>query len=294
MNISFERGTPLRYAVHPVPGAFINRDFCFGPAAFFRHAAGLAMPLFLAAGMDKWEIFTLNRPVIHILWEDELPGDDLKPWIGSDAMLRFETRNRFKVQERELNPRLRTGIMTQDLTFETKVPAMVRLQEAFRTIDSHTNSLSPLCVTCWLTVPGYKLDEERMVCFRRLSGLKNMPLICYTDPPNAHTLSLNHSWVTEYQQHYGLQVPKEAMRKDLKNYARLCKPFLLARTRQRELKYSHYIWLDFDYLRYPVYTNSAMDWETVCRDRIMMALVDGRPDPSMISIPEDRLEPLCR
>ena len=72
-----------------------------------------------------------------------------------------------------------------------------------------------------------------MAGFRRLSSLQNLPLLCYTDPPNAQALSLNHDAVTEYHQHYGLQVPREAMREDLLNYTHLCKPFLLARTRQR-------------------------------------------------------------
>ena len=294
LDLHFDRGTPLRYARHPVPGAFINPDFCFAPAAFFRAVAGTELPLFLAAGAAKWEIYTLNRPVIHILWENELPRESLKPHLDSEALRRFEIRNRFQVRDRELPARLRAGVMTWDLGFETKVPAMVRMQEALRTLDSRTSPCTPLCVTFWLSVPGERLDEQRMACFRRLSSLQNLPLQCYTDPPNAQALSLNHGNVTEYRHHYGLQVPKEIMRQDLLNYTHLCKPFLLARTRQRELRYSHYIWLDFDYLRYPVYEKSAMDWQTVCRDRIMMALVDGRPEPSMFSVPEDRLEPLCR
>lgn len=231
--MSFERGTPLRYARHPVPGAFINPGFCFAPAAFFRYMAAQDMPLFLAAGAGKWENFTLNRPVIHILWEDELPRESLASWMDTDVMNRFETRNRFSMTEGVLPARLRAGVMTWDLTFDTRVPAMVRMQEALRTLDSKTSKLSPLCVTCWLTVPGEKLDEQRMACFRRLSSLQNLPLQCYTDPPNAQSLSLSHDRVMEYRHHYGLQVSKEAMRQDLLNYTRLCKPFLMARTRQR-------------------------------------------------------------
>ena len=84
------------------------------------------------------------------------------------------------------------------------------------------------------------------------------------------------------------------MRYDLKNYMKLCKPFMLERSCQNTLTYTHYIWLDFDYLSYPAYEKAALDWETVCRDRIMMSVVDNVPDTSMISVPQDRLEPLCR
>ena len=128
LNISYERGTPLRYARHPVPGAFINPDFCFAPANFFRHMARQELPLFLGAGAGRWQIYTLNRPVIHILWENELPQEALKPCLQDEAMAHFEARNRFHVRDRELPPRLRTGVMTQDLSFETRVPAMVRMQ----------------------------------------------------------------------------------------------------------------------------------------------------------------------
>lgn len=78
MQIYFRRGTPLRYAVHPVPSAFLNPDFCFAPATFFRTMARNEGPRFLAAYKEHWDIYTLHRPVIHMLWDNEIQPASLR------------------------------------------------------------------------------------------------------------------------------------------------------------------------------------------------------------------------
>ena len=78
------------------------------------------------------------------------------------------------------------------------------------------------------------------------------------------------------------------------NYVRLCKPFLLAQSREKMLGHSHYVWVDFGYLRYPVYERAALDWAELCTDRITLAVVDGQVDTSMIVMPQGQVLPLCR
>ena len=291
--LHFRRGTPLRYAMHPVPSAFLNPDFCFAPATFFRAMAREEGPLFLRAFRCRWDLYTLHQPVIHTQWDMEINAVSLRGLAEDEGVSRFEARTGTHLAERQLSPRVRCGILTPDMTFETRVPTATRLQEALRNLDNRATSLDPLCVTAWLSVPQVTLDEPRMICFRRLSAMKNLPLLCYTDPANSGRIGLSHGVIQEYKRYYGLSVPDDVLRADLLNYVKLCKPFLLQRTRQNSLRYSHYLWLNFDYLTYPAYEKAALDWETVCRDRIMLALVNGRPDTGMISVPEDRLEPLC-
>lgn len=293
-RLHFQRGTPLRYARHPQRGAFVHPDFCFGPSAFFRSMSRERGPLFLAACQNKWNIYTLHRPVLRMLWDEEIPPADLRGWDGMPGARRFETRFGVKPAQKQLSAMARCGLFTPDLSFATRVPMMVRMQEAFRNLDNRMSPVEALCVTAWLKTPGTPLDEQRMLCFRRLSAMKNMRLTCFTDASSAHRVMLSHPDVLEYKRRYGLPVPDEAMLQNLPNYVRLCKPFMLAQLRERELACSHYVWIDFDYMRYPAYDRAAMDWETVCGSRIVMATVEDEMDPSMFSVPQEMLEGLCR
>lgn len=292
-RLAFHRGTPLRYACHPQRSAFLHRDFCFAPAAFFRGLAGAQEPLFLWAYQTRWQLYTLHRPVIRLLWDDPLPPADVRAIDPEDAAI-FESRFGIRFAEKQLSPMIRCGIFEPDLTFETRVPLGVRLHEAVRSVRLRSPALSPLCVTAWLSVPGTPLDERRMLAFRRLSRLRSLALLCFSDHENAPRITLSHPNVLDFKRRYGLEAPDALIQADYGNYVRLCKPFLLAQSREKFMLHSHYIWLDFDYLRYPVYERTALDWRELCTDRICLAMVGDQPDTSMLVLPQERIEPLCR
>ena len=292
-QLHFRRGTPLRYAVHPVPSAFLHPAFCFAPAAFFRAVARRGGPTFLAAYAERWDIYTLHRPVIHMLADSDVPLVSLRGLEEHPGLDRFEARTGVHVAQRRLSPRAECGIITTDMSFESRVPMATRVQEALRDLDNRVTKIDPLCVTAWLTLPDVKLDEQRMIRFRRMCAMKNVQLVCYADTASAGKIALSFPQVQEYRRYYGLDVPSAAAREDLRNYIKLCKPFLLARAAQNSLRFSHYLWVDFDLLHYPAYERAALDWETICRDRVMMAVVDGRPDTSMIAVPQRLLEDVC-
>ena len=59
-------------------------------------------------------------------------------------------------------------------------------------------------------------------------------------------------------------------------------------------RHTHYIYVDLDYPRYPVYERAAVDWFVLCSDRICLALVNGQPDLSMVVVPSALVEDLSR
>ena len=107
-------------------------------------------------------------------------------------------------------------------------------------------------------------------------------------------LTAVHPNVLEYKSRYGLPVAEDVSSAEALNYVRLCKPFLLAQSREKMLGHSHYIWVDFGYLRYPVYDRAALAWENLCTDKIVLATVDGQLDMSMIVMPQQHVLPLSR
>ena len=257
-RLCFHRGTALRYAVSPLRSAFIHPDFCFASAGFFREMAREgeahpASPLFLRAHRCKWEAYTLHRPLMQMKWDFPLPTVrvDTDEENQQGSLTRFEKRFSLRFREQKLSAMARQGVFTADLSFPVQPSAAVRLQEAAREVRSRRSRVNPLCVTAFLSHPQPEdsLKEEYMSWFARLARLKNLALLAYADGPSVRQLTAIHPNVLEYKRRYGLPVEEDVPASQALDYVRLCKPFLLAQSREKMLGHSHYIWLDFGYLR---------------------------------------------
>ena len=297
-SVCFHRGTPLRYAERPLRSAFIHPDFCFAPAGFFREMLEEDGPLFLAAFRRKWEVYTLHRPLLHALYD--MPVPSCPPFLAEEGavpgLIRFEKRFSLRFSSRQLSAMARQGVFTADLTFPVHVPYAVRAQEALREVMGARRKSSPLCVTAFLSLPlpGANLREQYLCWFGYLSGLKNLPLLCYGDGETTRLIVPRHPNVLEYKRRYGLPIEGDIPPEEAMNFIRLCKPFILAQSREKFLHHSHYIWMDFGYLRYPVYERAAIEWDNLCGDTITLATVDGEPDLSMLVVPDRLVLTLCR
>lgn len=297
-QLCFHRGTALRYARVPQRSAFLHPDFCFASSAFLREMAeDTAQPLFFRAHCARWDAYTLHTPVIRMMWDQPLMPES--PVITTEEdkvqLSRFEKRYGLRIALRQLTAQARQGVFTADLRFLMHVPYPVRLQEKLREIRYRRSKVNPLCVTALLIRPQMEdsLKEEYLSWFGYLVGMKNIALLAYAEGAVCRQLTAIHPNVLEYKQRYGLPV-KDVPEEDALRYVRLCKPFLLGQSREKMLGHSHYVWVDFGYLRYPVYAGASINWDEVCTDRITMATVDGRLDPSMIVIPQQHVLPICR
>lgn len=298
-RVCFQRGTPLRYATLPERSAFLHPDFCFGPQGFFRAMAEAEPPLFLSAYQQKWELFTLHRPLLHMLSDAPVPPEGVPcggDGVPAPGVSRFESRFGLRFAQRQLSPMIRMGVFHADLTFPVHVPYAVRAQEALREAALVRSRAKPLCVTAYQALErrSEHLPEQYMCWFGYLKALKNLTLLCYGDGESVRKLALRHPNVMEVKRRAMLPVQSPVQAEDELNYLKLSKPFLLARSREKFLEHTHYIWMDFGCLRYPVYERAALDWDVICTDRIVLATVDGQPDGSMIVVPDARLLTLCR
>lgn len=298
-RLCFHRGTPLRYASVPQRSAFIHQDFCFAPSAFFREMLREEGPLFLAAFRRKWDVYTLHRPLIHLAGDVPLLPCEVPPHLADSqapGVSRFEMRFGMRLAERKLTAMARQGVFTADLTFPVHIPWTIRAQEALRDVMIRKGKASPLCVTAYVTLPqpGANLPEQYLCWFSYLSRLKNLSLLCYGDGDSARKIMPMHPNVLEYKRRHGLPVDREIPPDEGLNFLKLSKPFILARSREKFLNHSHYVWMDFGCLRYPAYERSVIDWSQVCREKIVLATVDGVPDGSMLVVPDSMLLTLCR
>jgi hypothetical protein len=143
-------------------------------------------------------------------------------------------------------------------------------------------------------LPGQELTELEMVRFRRLAGLKNMALLCYADGACIQRVLLSHPNCLEFHRRYGVNVQRRLEKKELADYIRLSRPAVLAASREKFPGHSHYLFVEFDIIHYPIFNGSALDWSVICTDRIVMGMVNRKPDLSMMCVPEERVIPLKR
>ena len=300
-SLRFHRGTPLRYAVRPERCAFLHPDFVFGPVGFFRETlrawAEDGQPLWLQAMTLRYPLFTADDPALHLV--DDHPLPPCPPPARDEALVRFETHFGVDFMNRTLDAKAQVGIYSGDLTAEARVPLSVRMQEGFRRADQWLTPpgrrARPMLVTCWITLPEtLEARSPMMAGFRRLAAMRHVTLTCFADARSKRQLVLTHPNVLEFRQRHGLPTAEPVTQQNALNYTRLSKAFLLQQAKDVYPGHTHYVWINFDYLRYPVYEGAALDWETFCGGRISLALVGGEPDLSMIAVPTGRLEALCR
>ena len=288
------RGVPLRYAAAPELCALIHPAFCFAPAAFYRDRAEEDCEPFLAAFRRRWAVFTLASPCLRLVCDSPAPPIEPPP-ESAEALRRFAVHFGIDFEHRVLTARAREGLYRSDLQVPTRVSARMRLQESLRLLDNISSKLTPLTVTAWLTLPDAEdLPEQELARFRRLAAMRNVPLVCYADGAGIKRILPGFPNTRAYKSRYGLPSDIPLNRENASTYFRLSRPFLLAAAREHDMRHSHYVWMDFGYLRYPVWERAAVDWDNVCGERIVLAMVNGVPDLSMFSVPDALVLTLCR
>ena len=293
-SLVFKKGMPIRYAGMPLPSAFLHPGFCFGPAGFFNAMAGEPTPRFLAAHRLGWRLMTLHRPAVRSIREMPVPGCGLP-----DSLAGCEDFQRdFAVDliNHTVSARARTGLFSVDLSYPMKTPVAVRFQEMLRARAAGRGTAVPMMVTAMIDglESRDQLPEETMHSFAMLCAVKSIPLLCFADGAHMRRVAPLLANILEYKPRYGLRLPKDNNNNNRPAGSQeLSKIFLLAQAREKFLSHTHYGWLDPDVLRWPVSERAALQWDTICQDRVVLATVDSIPDPSAVIVPEQYVLPLC-
>lgn len=289
-ELTFRHGTPLKYTAGQERGPFLHPDFVFAPAGFFRAMAEeSADPLFLRAFAQGWNSYALMKPVIRLVWDVPVAPcrvDPAHPLCEEFAQV-------FGVDFRTgaLSAQSRRGMVSEELNFRMKVPFSVKAQEAIRLWQQNRQQSAgktpqPLCVTLYTA----GMPEETRRWLERLAGLKHLPLLAYADPLLLRRITDFLPNVMEFKARYMMDLPVDAPQ----IVQQLSKAAILAKARDRELTHSHYIWLDADCVQIPLYSGTVFRWKQVCTDKIVIAMVNGEPDPTMFTIPDGMVLTLAR
>lgn len=288
-ELTFCHGTPLKYTAGAERGPFLHESFAFAPAGFFRALADSDDPRFLCAFDAGWHLYALSKPIIRLVWDVQTPPCRVSP--DDPRCEGFAQVFGVDFRTGTLSAQSRRGMLSEELNFRLRVPMSVRLRERMRLSRQHRMQASgkapqPLCVT--LCPP--EMPQESMRWLKRMAGLKHLPLLAYADPLLLRKMTDFLPNVMEFKARYMMDLPVDAPQV----IRTLSKASILARARDRELTHSHYIWLDADCVQAPLYAGTVFRWENVCADKIVIAMVNGEPDPTMFCVPDALVLPLAR
>ena len=284
------KGTPLRYAEKPQRALLLSPGFCFGPAAFFRAAEHSGDAPWITALREGWQPMTLHRPLLRQNGPYELPPFPCPQAFAEEMEL--GTQYGVHADTREAEARARTGLFSTDLSYPMRPPAAVRAQEAAKA-QARVRAV-PLMVTAMLPhLMGHEpTPEETMHDFAMLCSIKALPLVAFGDTAHLRWMEPLLANTVEFKKRYGLRLPEKLADQPPERLMPLSKAALLAQARERQLNHTHYGWLDPDALRWPVAPFASLQWDAVCTDAIVLAIVDGKPDTTAVIVPENYVLPL--
>lgn len=290
-ELTFRHGMPMQYTAAVERGPFLHPDFAFGPAAFFRAMAeDSPVPLFLRAFDAGWHLYAPIKPAIRLVWDVPVFPCRVDPALPMCEGFRKTFGVDFA--NGTLSAQSRRGMLSEELDFRMKVPFAVRAKDTMLRLKQKIpfvgpkNPPEPLCVTLYTSA----MPEETGRWLQRLAGLKHLPLLAYAEPLLLRQITDFLPNVMEFKPRYMMDIPVDAPQV----LQTLSKATILARARDRELTHSHYVWLDADCVQIPLYDGAYFRWEKVCTDRIMLAMVNGQPDPTMFTVPDKLILTLAR
>ena len=292
-RVLLRRGCTLCFARDNERTAWLHPDFCFAPAAFFRSLQDEAWPPSLAAFEKRWSLYTLRLPLLCTQVSQPLPPPIVLP--ETPALPRFGKHFGIDFSACLVSPSAYTGLPEANLRPALRVPFRHRVEETFRSLSLTNNRLKPLLVTVCDDMP-YR-DEVRASQaegFRRLVSLREGVALLYCGDIWRKTLTRAHPNTLPLTPGCLLPVSLPMGEESKRRQLSLSKAQTLLRADGHMPGMSHLVWTDFGQPAWLTDSKAALNWQALCTDRIVMAEVDGVPDPSCFCVPAPLLTPLAR
>lgn len=289
-------GMPLRYAIAPQRCMLINPECCYAPSAFFRQMAENMSPLYLEAFRKEWRPYIPSGVWIRSVF----PPKELVFGVPEDEESRECLKRLDRFYDTDLNGHAvtgccRQGINVRDLIWRKRVPLREKAVNAGIRFTRKRKGPMPLFVTCRLKTDNeLHSPEENAAFFRMLADIREMVLLCYADEESIHEVELKMPNVAGYRTGLEIYTDRPMRPEERKRKSKASRMQLLLHSREKVPGMSHWIWLEPDILQYPVNPDTALRLEQICTDRIVIGTIRGKPDPSMIAVPDLLLEILCR
>lgn len=292
------RGLPLVCSAAPVRTMVADPALLFGRTGLLKKIDRRREVLSLAAHIAGIPVYALDRPV---LWPQKaLP----KRWFRRpDAeLLRIPTVQRFEqlsglcAEPGALSLRYTWGLYNATESYAQKLPVGLAVKGGLRNLLQKVDRPDvPHLISAFVDLPKpSKPHEVYMLRFTYLNALKNLPLTLYTGGSCERYLRGLCPNARSYPERNVL--PRDYLRRKMtpKDHLGRSKWLLMRKTAIENPTFTHVAWINMDMLHYPICPDVLPDFSPLMDDRIHLAVVNGKPDPSFIVAPAHRLGLICR
>lgn len=296
--VQIVRGLPLVCSAAPVRTMVADPALLFGRPALLDKIDRRSELLSLAAHIANIPVYALDRPV---LWPVKAlpkrwfrrPGEEL---LRIHAVMRFEQLAGFRNEPGALSLRYNWGLYNASETYEQKLPGALYLKGGLRNLLKKADRPDvPHLISAFVDLPKpSKPQEVYMLRFTYLNALKNLPLTLYTGGSCERYLRGLCPNARSYPERGVL--PRDYLHRKMrpKDHLGRSKWLLMRKTALENPSFTHVAWINMDILHYPICPDVLPDFSPLMDDRIHLALVNGKPDPSFIVAPVHRLGLICR
>ncbi len=287
------RGLPLVCSAAPVRTMVVDPALLFGRISLLKKIDRQREVLSLAAHVAETPVYALDRPVfwpVQVLPERcfRFPGPEL---TRLPAVQRFLQLAGFRNQPGALSLRYRWGLYNATESYAQKLPAGLAVRSKLRNMFQKADEPDvPHLVSAFVDLPGpSKPHEVYMLRFTYLNALKNMPLTLYTGGSCERYLRGLCPNARSYPERTVLPRDYLQRRMSPKDHLGRSKWLLMRKTAVENPTFTHVAWINMDILHYPLCPDVMPDFSPLMDDRIHLAVVNGKPDPSFIVAPAHRL-----
>lgn len=290
--IHFHKGIPLFRAQRPQRCAFLNPWFCFAKPAFFECMAQKNdVPAYLRPFHSGFTLYTLHDPCVLTLFEQRI--EPIKqPAMSEESPFRKTIASFVENYHLPDSPSATLGIYTPDLQFDMDISFSYKVRERIRQHRFSMSRHSPLFVAAYhdmtCDVPSVPAIYESR--FRNLARLVNLPLALFIKSRMAFSVKRYFYNVYDYQRAYGLNVRMT----EVNEYTRflLSKFNLLLNSSALFPHHTHYVYINFGYVRFPIYSGMAINFDAIMDDKVHIARVNDFLDTTCFTVPKPLLTTL--
>ncbi len=296
--VQIVRGLPLVCSAAPVRTMVADPALLFGRPSVLQKIDRQGEVLSLAAHIANIPVYALDRPVFWPVkalpkrWFRR-PGEELK---RIHSVMRFEQLAGFCNEPGALSLRYNWGLYNASESYGQKLPTGLALKGGFRALLQKVDRPDvPHLISAFVDLPRpSKPQEVYMLRFTYLNALKNLPLTLYTGGSCERYLRGLCPNARSYPERGVL--PRDYLHRKMtpKDHLGRSKWLLMRKTALENPTFTHVAWINMDMLHYPICPDVLPDFSPLMDDRIHLAVVNGKPDPSFIVAPAHRLGLISR
>lgn len=285
----FGRGIRASSFFEPVEGLFLHPSVLFGHGRWVKTARkdrwrfDNPFTLGLSAFASGYKVYTANRFVLTPIDEKgTLEGENIgntieytKNW-KKEAITDFLQKTEVDLINQNISLKAFLGLGVLYKPYRVQVSMAEALNQRKGAKKQGESMIRPMFVTAWEEKLSCLKQQLSLEAFYNLALLRFFPVTAYGPQKQVKTMQriLPNSFPLE-----------EELGEEKHIFTHKKLGIFLRKCMEQFPLYTHYGWVNMDYLPYPLYEKQAFNWEALDDQKIHIGYKDNQVDPSFFILP---------